>query len=666
MHLYTLDGNVDINGTKSVFTDLSLNGVLYNDVMTIFSDKVDITGNVDISGNLDIDGDVDISGNVDISGGKLTIGPTNLFSDTQLNIVDIRPSVNPDPTISAYPTFSLYCGDAAGSVNSDQKGFTNTVVGISERAVDNSYNHLYGMVLGVGAHPTIGFKTKSHLNTNNGLPTGVIELVHGNSTETDLNEINNTSKTVIIDAGGDSYFNGGNVGIGTNSPEAKLDIEVANNNSALYIGEISTKKFGLKVKNGSSDTLVFSSEYDNSITDNILTLRTDGNVGIGTDSPNANLDISGNVNIVGNIDISGDITIQQYYVENGISPKLLFYGPPNANFGEAGITFVGGPRGVEQADAYLNFFTNGVTTPDGEIRKRMTISNLGNVGIGTLGSFPLHVIGGGNWSDVTTDNAYGFNTHSVDGLTVFNDTTGNFKKLGDGDVTAYFENYITSKGYVVPSDKRIKENIRDVSDNNALQKLRDISCVNYEYRDKLARGTRTTIGFIAQQVKEHMPMAILIQKDIIPNEMRNSESPIWTTITDSSGNNTYKLTINDLSDNSGNTLYRFYVSNDPSGNDECKKEIYSLENEPKSFMFDQSWNNVFIYGKQVDDFHTLDKQKLFALNFSATQEIDRIQRVEKRKLEEAESKIATLEAENATLKSQIADILSRLQTLENA
>ena len=52
------------------------------------------------------------------------------------------------------------------------------------------------------------------------------------------------------------------------------------------------------------------------------------------------------------------------------------------------------------------------------------------------------------------------------------------------------------------SDERIKENIRDVSDNFALQKLRDISCVYYEYKDKLKRGADTTIGFIAQQVKD--------------------------------------------------------------------------------------------------------------------------------------------------------------------
>ena len=135
--------------------------------------------------------------------------------------------------------------------------------------------------------------------------------------------------------------------------------------------------------------------------------------------------------------------------------------------------------------------------------------------------------------------------------------------------------------------------------------------------DKIDRGFDSTIGFIAQQVKEHMPMAVSTKRSI-PNEMRVIENPQWTMLTDSSGNNTFKLTINDLSDNSGNTLYRFYLPNDPSGNDECKK-VYSLENEPNCFIFDEKYNNVF--GKQVDDLHILNKNKLFTVNFSATQEI---------------------------------------------
>jgi len=111
------------------------------------------------------------------------------------------------------------------------------------------------------------------------------------------------------------------------------------------------------------------------------------------------------------------------------------------------------------------------------------------------------------------------------------------------------------------------------------------------------------------------------------------------------------------------------VSNDPSDN-EIKKEIYSMENDPKSFIFDEQWLNVFLYGKEVDDFHTLDKARLFALNFSATQEIDRIQQVEKSKLEEQTTKLATaedriesLETENISLKARLDAIEERLSNV---
>ena len=52
------------------------------------------------------------------------------------------------------------------------------------------------------------------------------------------------------------------------------------------------------------------------------------------------------------------------------------------------------------------------------------------------------------------------------------------------------------------------------------------------------------------------------------------------------------------------------------------KEV--IGNSDNTFTFDTSYNNVFVYGKEVDDFHTLDKNKLFALNFSATQELDKL------------------------------------------
>ena len=69
----------------------------------------------------------------------------------------------------------------------------------------------------------------------------------------------------------------------------------------------------------------------------------------------------------------------------------------------------------------------------------------------------------------------------------------------------------------------------------------------------------------------------------------------------------------------------------------------------------------------------LDKQKLFALNFSATQEIDKIQQEEKSKLEAAETKLAAAETEITTLKDKvtslettITDLVARLTALETA
>ena len=145
-------------------------------------------------------------------------------------------------------------------------------------------------------------------------------------------------------------------------------------------------------------------------------------------------------------------------------------------------------------------------------------------------------------------------------------------------------------------------------------------------------------------------MAVSLQKSIIPNEMRLLETT-WDGLNMSS----------DLTDVSG-VKYKFYVSNDPSGNDEVEKEI--VGNQDNTFTFDKHYNNVFCYGKEVDDFHTVDKQKLFTVNFSATQEIDKIQQAEKTKLAAAEERITALETENASLKAQLNSIEARLAALE--
>ena len=208
---------------------------------------------------------------------------------------------------------------------------------------------------------------------------------------------------------------------------------------------------------------------------------------------------------------------------------------------------------------------------------------------------------------------------------------------------------------LIYSDERIKENIREVDDNEALQKLRAINCVNYEYKDKLERGTNTTIGFIAQQVKEHIPLAVSIQKELIPDKMCILNNVQW----DVSGEK-FLMSCEELGDVSG-VKYRFYVS-EKKNREELRKDI--IGNSDNTFTFDKKWNIVFCYGKEVDDFHTLDKQKLFALNFSASQQLDKNQQ---KLLEEQKKLKETVQRQNTyifELSSKIESLMSRITHLE--
>jgi hypothetical protein len=76
-------------------------------------------------------------------------------------------------------------------------------------------------------------------------------------------------------------------------------------------------------------------------------------------------------------------------------------------------------------------------------------------------------------------------------------------------------------------------------------------------------------------------------------------------------------------------------------------------NDDRSFTFEKTYYDVFCYGIQVDDFHAIDKAKLFALNFSATQEIDRIQQQHIIDISNAQS---TIQQHETTIQQQQLEI----------
>ena len=238
-----------------------------------------------------------------------------------------------------------------------------------------------------------------------------------------------------------------------------------------------------------------------------------------------------------------------------------------------------------------------------------------------------------------------------------NNSTDNNVGLEVVKTSLYASNMIITGTYVaMVSDSRIKQDIVDVSDNMALEQVRNIPCRFYNYKDIERRETDKTIGFIAQEVESVFPQAVKTVTGTIPNEQRFLTNFTWNYVSNSDISNNWELSTTDLTDISG-VKYSFVVANDPSGNDAEELEI--VGNTNNTFTFDSSYAYVYVYGKEIYDFKVLDKNKIFALHHSAIQEIDRQQIADK-------ARITALETENTTLKAQIADLLTRVTALENS
>jgi hypothetical protein len=116
-----------------------------------------------------------------------------------------------------------------------------------------------------------------------------------------------------------------------------------------------------------------------------------------------------------------------------------------------------------------------------------------------------------------------------------------------------------------------------------------------------------------------------------------------------------------LTSENSNSRVRFFDENDTNTDLELHEivsgNIFKVKGELKGA-------NTFVYGIEVEDFHTLNKDAIFTVAFSALQEVDRQLQETRTELQETKQTVSNLETELATLQQQYQDMLARIINLE--
>jgi hypothetical protein len=203
-------------------------------------------------------------------------------------------------------------------------------------------------------------------------------------------------------------------------------------------------------------------------------------------------------------------------------------------------------------------------------------------------------------------------------------------------------NIITPNLYI-NSDRRIKKDISTSNSGNDLAELLRLRVADYRMKDEVTQGSKMHKGFIAQEVAELLPDAVGKVTAVVPDIYSLSKG---------TGLNGQELTIL-LGNKHGLKVgekVKLISEKDISGS---LFEVSSINGE-NSFTVN-GWTagpvaDVFVYGREVDDFHNINYDYLYTLNVSATQELV--------------SRLLGLNKENEGLRGEVKVMNERLLNLE--
>jgi len=423
---------------------------------------------------------------------------------------------------------------------------------------------------------------------------------------------------------------GSNIGIATTNPTEKLEV----------IGKI--KGTQLIMTNGATDGYVLQSnaagaafwvnpailpinENDPQVTTstaNVIpkwngTSLADGtmydsgaNIGIGTNEPLHKLNVFGGDLVVdkgSGLDLGRKIAVggRRGAAGNAFAQIDFNNYDSGADYLAAGIRCEN-PTGIGAGDMRFITSDNSVSST------KMIITHTGNVGIGTVNPTQAKLVINGSVAQTFT--SYGYLNRTT--------PTGTFNGSATNDYSIYASDRIAAPEFNAFSDERIKKIIGVPNKKEDLKTLLNIEITDYKLKDSITKGNKNYKKVIAQQVEKVYPQAVSLMTDVVPDIYKQAKIK-----------NGFIAIKNNLKIGEKVKLIK------TSG----PEIVEVIEANANGFMINSNaTEDVFVFGRQVNDFHTVDYEALATLNISATQELF--------------NEIQKLKVENTSLKAEMTSM----------
>ncbi len=186
------------------------------------------------------------------------------------------------------------------------------------------------------------------------------------------------------------------------------------------------------------------------------------------------------------------------------------------------------------------------------------------------------------------------------------------------------------------SDARIKNVVGRSDAAHDLATLMKVEVADYTYKDTVTRGDRPQKRVIGQQVEQVFPQAVSKHIDVVPDIFKQAiQKDGWVELaTDLKPGERVKL----ISEKGEEGIH----------------EVLEVAQDRFKTAFKSAADRVFVYGREVSDFRSVNYDAIAMLNVSATQQIKK----------EKDAEVKHLRAECDTLRREAAGLRSRIERLE--